>query len=173
MRHPRDFTSHTSRRELVLLCVKAFLLHISTFFPLPAAGRTTSSRLRGTKGARPNTTAQVWALTEVRGTCSWGSKSHVTTGRHSEHVETSRPMQTRVQVKKMSDDTCDVLDLECRNCRYKLLSDGKLFPPQQLARHVTTFSTKRYNFHDLGRIVSSHARSCSGDMTTRWWGLHL
>ena len=32
--------------------------------------------------------------------------------------------------------------------------------------------TKRYNLHDLGRIVSSHARSCVEDMTTRWLGLH-
>ena len=54
------------------------------------------SRLRGTQGARPNTTAQVWALAEVLGTCSGGSKSQVTTGRHSEHVEPSRPLQTHV-----------------------------------------------------------------------------
>ena len=33
--------------------------------------------------------------------------------------------------------------------------------------------TIRYNIHDLGRIVSSHARSCVEDMTTRWLGLHL
>ena len=32
--------------------------------------------------------------------CSGVSKSQVTTGRHSEHVEPSRPMQTHVQVKK-------------------------------------------------------------------------
>ena len=55
---------------------------------------------RGTQGARPNITVQVWALTEVRGTCSGVSKSQVTTGRHSEHVEPSRPIQTEVQVYK-------------------------------------------------------------------------
>ena len=31
--------------------------------------------------------------------CSGGSKSQVTTGRHSENVDPSRPTQTRVQVK--------------------------------------------------------------------------
>ena len=56
------------------------------FFSLPAAGLFLCSRLRGTQGARPNTTAQVWALAEVRGTCAGGSKSQATTGRHSEHV---------------------------------------------------------------------------------------
>ena len=45
----------------------------------------------------------MWALVEVRGTCSGGSKSQITMGRHSEHVEPSRPMQTHVQLKKMSD----------------------------------------------------------------------
>ena len=70
------------------------------FFSLPAAGRFSCSRLWGTQRARQNTTARIWALTEVRGTCSGGSKSQVTTGRHSEHIEPSRPMRTHVQVKK-------------------------------------------------------------------------
>ena len=71
-----------------------------TFFSLPAAGLFSCSRLRDKKGACPNTAAQVWALAVVRGTRSGGSKSQVTTGKHSEHVEPSRPMQTHVQVKK-------------------------------------------------------------------------
>ena len=62
----------------------------------------------GARRARPNSTTQVWALAEVRGTCSGGSKSQVTTGRHSEHIEPSKPMQTHVQVKKMSDGSCDI-----------------------------------------------------------------
>ena len=33
---------------------------------------------------------------EVRGTCSGGSKWHARSGRHSEHVDPSRPMQTHV-----------------------------------------------------------------------------
>ena len=77
-------------------------------FSLPAASLFSRSWLRGTQGARPNTTVQVWALAEVRGTCSRGSKSQVTTGRHSEHVEPSRPVQTHVQVKTMSDGPCDI-----------------------------------------------------------------
>ena len=72
----------------------------SFFFSLPAAGLFSCSLLRDTQEVRPNTTAQVWTLAEVRGTCSGGSKSHVTTGRHSEHIEPFRPMQTHVQVKK-------------------------------------------------------------------------
>ena len=41
----------------------------------------------------------------------WGSKSQVTTGRLSEHVEPPRPMQTHVQVKKMPDGSCDICDI--------------------------------------------------------------
>ena len=49
-----------------------------------------------------------------------------------------------------------------------------LFLRQQLARYATTFSTIRYNLHDLGGyVVYSHARSCVEDITTRWLGLHL
>ena len=73
------------------------------FFSLPAADLFSCSRLRNTQGARPNTTAQVWALAAVRGMCSGGSKSQVTTGRDSEHVEPSRPMHTHVQVTKIPD----------------------------------------------------------------------
>ena len=42
-----------------------------------------------------------------------------------------------------------------------------------MERHATTFSTIRYNLHGLGRIVSSHVRSCVQDVTSRWLGLHL
>ena len=66
------------------------------------------SWLRGTQRARPSTKAQVWALAEVRGTCSGGSKSQETTGGHSKHVEPSRHMQTHVQVKRMFDGSCDI-----------------------------------------------------------------
>ena len=109
----------------------------SAFFSLPAAGLFSCSRLRGTHGGRPDTRAQVWALAEVRGTCSGGSKWQVPSGRDSEHVEPSRPMQTYVRntcdtfytwVKKMSDDSCDIYDIECRQCRHTLLRNGKVFP---------------------------------------------
>ena len=66
------------------------------FFSLPAAGLFSCSRLRGTQGARRNTTAQVWALADVRGTCSGGSNWQVPSRRDSEHLEPSRPMQTLV-----------------------------------------------------------------------------
>ena len=84
--------------------IKRFFLHIG-IFSLPAAGLFSCSRLQGTQGARPNTTAQVGALAEVRGTWSGGFKSQVPAGRHSEHVEPSRPMQTQ----KMSEgSSCDI-----------------------------------------------------------------
>ena len=77
-----------------------FLFCTSTLFAIPAAGLLSCSRFRGTQGNRPNTKAQVRALAEVRGTCSRGSKSQVTTGRYSERVEPSRPSHIDVQVKK-------------------------------------------------------------------------
>ena len=81
-------------------------MHIGIFFSSGRGSFLSCSRLRGTQGARPNTTAQVWALAEVRGTCSGGLKSRKlasTTARHSEHVQISRPMQTHAQVEEMSD----------------------------------------------------------------------
>ena len=37
-------------------------------------------------------------------------------------------MQTHVQVKRMSDGSCDIWDLECHQRRQTLLGDGKIFP---------------------------------------------
>ena len=104
------------------MCVFLALLR----FSLPAADRFSCSRLRGTQGASPDTTAQVWALAKVRGTCSGGSKWQVPIGSDSENVEPSRPMQTRVQVERMSDGSCDTWGVECRQCRQTLLGDGKV-----------------------------------------------
>ena len=53
-------------------------------------------------GSQPGPRTQVWALAEVRGTYSGGSKWQAHSGRGSEHVQLSRPMQTHVQVQKMS-----------------------------------------------------------------------
>ena len=53
-------------------------------FLLSAARLFSCSCLRGTQAARPNTTAQVWALAKVRG--GVGSKLQVTKGRRSDHV---------------------------------------------------------------------------------------
>ena len=92
---------------LILLCINVFFC-TSAFLPLPAPGIFSCSRLRGTQGARRNNAAKKGALAEVRGMCSGGSKSKVTTGRPSEHVEPSRSMQTHVQVNKMSDRSCEI-----------------------------------------------------------------
>ena len=60
--------------------VEMCFLYTSAFFYLPAAGLFSCPRLRGTQGARPNTTAQVWALAEVRDTYSRGSKTQSSHG---------------------------------------------------------------------------------------------
>ena len=76
--------------EIVLALLSiVFCLHIG-IFSLAAVGLFSCSRLRGTQGARPNTMAQVWALAEVRGTCSGGSKSQVN---HGEAFLARRAMQ--------------------------------------------------------------------------------
>ena len=81
-------------------------------------------------GSPPGPRARVWALAEVRGRCSGRSKSHVPSGRHSEHVEASRPLQTHVQVKIMSggynliSGILNVINV----VRHYLLGDGKVFP---------------------------------------------
>ena len=79
-------------------------------------------------GSPPEPRAQVWALAEVRGTCSGGSKSHVRSGRHSEHVEPSRPLH--VQVKRMSDGYYVISGIwnVINVIRHYFLGDGKVFP---------------------------------------------
>ena len=73
-------------------------------------------------GSPPGPRVQVWALAEVRGTCSGGSKWQVPMGRDSKHVEPSRPLQTHVQIKRMSKGSCDIWNLECHQCRQTLLT---------------------------------------------------
>ena len=107
-----------------------------------SSGRLLScSRLRGPQGARRNTTAQVWALADVRGTCSGGSKI---ASRHSEHVGPCRLLQTHVQVEEcptahVISGILNVISV----VRHYLLGDGKVFPRDQHARHATTFNTLR------------------------------
>ena len=62
-------------------------------------------------------------------------------------------------------------DLKCRQCRQTSRGDGKVFPRHQLARHATIFinSQMSFNLHDIGRMISSHARSYVEDMTTNGW----
>ena len=106
-RHPRDFTSHTSRTGT--LCI---YIYINVFFWLFGiffcSGRGSFLVLSALwhAGSPPGHHGASLALTEVRGTCSGGSKWQVPTGSVSEHVEPSGPMQTSVQVKRMSDGSC-------------------------------------------------------------------
>ena len=87
LRRPMGITSFP--KGSIYICV--VFAHRQFFFP-PVADRLSCSRLWSTPGGRPYSTAQVWALAEVRVTCSGGSKSRenwqATTGGHSEHVKT-------------------------------------------------------------------------------------
>ena len=65
-------------------------LHIEIYFPLPAAGLFSCSWSRATQGS----TAQVWALVEVRGTRSGGSKSRKLASNHGEAFRARRTIQT-------------------------------------------------------------------------------
>ena len=113
LRHLRDLTSHTSRRGILYIYINVFFLPFGIF----------SSSDRGSflvfsppshAWSPPEPHTNVWALAEVRGTCSGGSKWQLRSGRDSEHVELSRPKKTHVQeecptahiqVKGMSDDS--------------------------------------------------------------------
>ena len=55
-----------------------------TVFTVPPAGLSSCSRLRSTQEARVYTAEQVWGLTDVRDTCSGGSKSRKLACNHGE-----------------------------------------------------------------------------------------
>ena len=134
-------------------------------FSLPTAGLFSCSRLRGTKGARPNTKAQVRPLAEVRDLCSGGSKSQVTTERHSEHVEPSRPIQTYVQVKtnvQLVATQAHVISRILNVVRHYLVME-MYFPDTNLRDMRPLSVIQKDNLHDIWRIVSSHARSGTYD----------
>ena len=57
------------------------------------------------EGSPPGPRTKAWALVEVRGKCSGGSKWQVRSGRDSEHVEPSTRMKTHVQVKTTSNSS--------------------------------------------------------------------
>ena len=65
----------------------------SGVFALSPAGLFTCSRLRGTQEARVNTAVQVWALAEVRDTCSEGSKSRKLASNHGIRFQPPRDSQ--------------------------------------------------------------------------------
>ena len=81
-----------SKYIYIYKCVFLALRHFLLFRPI-VFSRVLGSVARGSPSG-PRT--QVWALAEVRGTCSGGSKCQVRSGRDSEHVEPSRCMQTHV-----------------------------------------------------------------------------
>ena len=116
----------TSGMKTLYICINGLFRPLG-IFSLPAAGLPSCSRLRGTQGARPDPacTFGPWPRSVAP---AGGSKSHIPTGRHSEHVGPSRPLQTHVQVKRMSDGSCDIWDLECNQCCQTLLGEGKVFP---------------------------------------------
>ena len=164
--------------KYIYISINVFFWPIGIFF---SSGRGSFLVLSAPwhAGSPPGPRTQVWALAEVRGTCSGGSTWQVSSGRDSEHVEPSRPMQTHVHntwyiltwVKKCPTAISMILNVVNVDRHYLLME--RYFPDTQLARKATTFSTMRYNLHGLGRIFSSHARSCVEDETTRWLSLHL
>ena len=91
-RHPRDLTFTTSGRGTLHYYVEMRFFCTSAFFSLPAGGLSSCSRLRGTQGARPKSTAQVWTLVEVCGTCSGGSKSRKLASNHGEAFRAHRAL---------------------------------------------------------------------------------
>ena len=84
-----------------LRCINVFFWSIGTSF---SSGRGSFLVFSAPwhAGSPPGPRAQVWALVDVRGTCSGGSTWQVPSGRDSEHVEPFRPMQTHVH------NTCDL-----------------------------------------------------------------
>ena len=104
-------------------------------------------------GSPPGPRTQVWALAEVRGTCSGGSKWEIRSGRDSEHVDPSRCMQTHVQVKRMSDVSFGIWDLECHQCRQTLHTcRWKCFPPTP-----TCQTCDHFWYNTMKDRLSSHA----------------
>ena len=116
---PPGFHFNTSRRGTLNTCINVFFSPFGTFFSSGRGSFLVPSAPWHT-GSPPGPRTQVWALAEVRGTCSGGSKWQVRSGRDSEHVEPSRCMQTHVQVKRVSGVSCDIWDRECPQCRQTL-----------------------------------------------------
>ena len=118
---PGIHVTHIPKGKLVLLYINVFFWHFGIFFS-PGRGWFLVLSTPWHSGSPPRPRAHVWALAEVWGTCSGGSKWPVPSGRDFEHVEPSRPLQTREQVNRMSAGSCDIWDLECHQCRQTLLT---------------------------------------------------
>ena len=142
LRHPWDFTSHPSRRGTLYYYVRSINVFFCTSALFLFRPWVFSRALCSVARREPARTPHA-SLGPGRGPrhVLWGSKWQVPSGRDSEHVEPSRPLQTHIQVKIVSDVSCDIWDLECHQCRQTILDDGKVFPRHQDARHATTFNT--------------------------------
>ena len=141
---PPGFHFNTSRRGTLNTCINVFFSPFGTFF---SSGRgsflvLSCSRLRGTQGAGPELERKFgpWPTSVAR---DLGFKVVRPLAEGFRARRPSTPRQTHVQVKRMSDVSCDIWDLECHQCRQAILGDGKVFPPHQHARHATTFNTIR------------------------------
>ena len=141
---------------------KCVFFGTSAFFYLPAAGLFSCPRLRDTQGARLNTTAQVRALAEVRGTCSGGSKWQVPTERGSEHVEPSRLMQTHVQVKK----NVRRLMYRSKECPTAYVISW-ILNVVNIVRHY--FVMERLKECPTAHVISRILMSSMSSDITRWW----
>ena len=107
-----EVSSEQSRSQFILLCLNVFSWHIGIFC---SSGRRSFLVLSDPwhAGSPPEHHCASVSPGRRPWHVLWGLKSHVSTGRHSEHVGPSRPVQTHVQVKRMSDGLCDIWDLEC------------------------------------------------------------
>ena len=117
-----------------------FFLHIDILFSSSRGSFLVLSAL-GHAGSPPEHHGASVGLAEVRGTCSRGSKSPLTTKRNFEHVDPSRAMQTQVQVRKMP--TAHVISgiLNVDNVVGHNSVMERYLPDTNFARHTTTFST--------------------------------
>ena len=80
---------------IILLCIKAFFWHIGMFWS-SARGYFLVLSVPWHAGSPPEHDGSSVDLADVRSTCSGDSQLHVPTGRHSEHVRPSRPLQTHI-----------------------------------------------------------------------------
>ena len=118
---PGIHVTHIPKGNLVLLYINVLFWPFGIFFsPVRMSFLVLSTPWPS--GSPPRPRAHAWALAEVWGTCSGGPKWPVPSGKDSEHVEPSRPLQTHEQVHRMSAGSYDVWDLECHQCRQTLLT---------------------------------------------------
>ena len=128
LRHPQYFMSHTSRRGTFYEYIEMRIFGPSEFFCSSGRGSFLVIWAPWHAGRPPGPHTQVWAMAEVRPTCSRGPKSQVPSGRHSEHVEPSSCLQTHVQATRTSDGSCGIWDLECHQCRRTVLTSTTFTP---------------------------------------------